>query len=112
MISLRVVEPFFCGICEDNILSALPPAANSLVQSKSQCNVYLVCLEADANQTVADAEFSPVSEHGGAHALLFIKCPVGGIHVFQIDVRVAYFQQAVMPGDFRVVQSNVRPFAP
>src|SRR6266850_2080010 len=38
--------------------------------------------------------------------------PVGRVHVFQIDISIAHLQQAVMPGDFRVLHRNIRALPP
>src|SRR5207244_3927601 len=71
----------------------------------------LLFLKVHVDQASTDAELGAILEHRGAHPLFFIECSVGGIHVFQINVGVAHFQQAVMPGDFRIVQGHVCPLA-
>ena len=51
-------------------------------------------LKTYANHAAANAKFGAILKHCGAHAFFVVKRPIRGIHVFQIDVRVAYFQQS------------------
>ena len=60
-------------------------------------------LEVHTNQAVANPKFGSILKHRRAHAFFFVEGPVGRVHVFQIDERVPHFQQAMMPGNFRVV---------
>src|SRR5689334_14693889 len=70
-----------------------------------------LALEIYADDAGADAKLCSVLQHGGTHALFVEECSVRGIQVFQIDVAVSYFEQAVMPGNFGVFQDNVRTLA-
>src|SRR3984957_7550377 len=64
-------------------------------------------LESQAERGFADAKFGALAEHGGAEALLFEKCAVGGVEVAKIDVVVADFDDAVVARDFGVLQGDV-----
>ena len=64
---------------------------------------YVLCLWVGAlsqlkthpNHAFADPKFGSILQHRRAHALLVEKRSVRGIHVFQVDVGVANFQQAM-----------------
>src|SRR5690242_2645352 len=103
-ISQRQTPPFITetvGTISSNINLFRVPLAEPI----------LFGLEVHANLAAADAKFGPVLEHGRAHALLFVERAIGGIHVLQIDVSVTDFEQAVVSGNFRILQGNVRAFA-
>src|SRR5580704_11645545 len=71
----------------------------------------LLWLERDAQDGFADAELGVVDKHGGADAFFLVKGAVGGVQVAQIDVSVAYLDDAVMARNLRVLQRDVRAFA-
>jgi hypothetical protein len=64
-------------------------------------------LESQAERGFADAELGALAEHGGADALLFEKCAVGGIEVAEVDVVFADFDDTVVARDFGVLQGDV-----
>ena len=49
----------------------------------------------------------PLGEHGGAGALFFVEGAVGGVEVAEVDVVAADFEDAVMAGDFGIVEVDV-----
>ena len=57
----------------------------------------LFSLKVQTDQAAADAKFGSIPEHRGADAFLFVKGSIRGIHVLDIDVGVAHFQQAMVP---------------
>ena len=64
-------------------------------------------LESQAERGFADTKFSALAEHGGANALLFEKCAVGGVEVAEIDIIFADLDDAVMARDFGILQGDV-----
>src|SRR5437899_189539 len=75
-------------------------------------NVRLLRPETHSKHTSADSKLGAVPQHRRANALFVEERPVGRIHIFQIDVGIAHFEQAMMPGDFRVLQRNIRALTP
>jgi len=71
----------------------------------------LLLLEIHANQAAADSKLRTVPQHGRAHSLFVEESSIGRIEILEIDVRVAHFQQAVMPRNLRIFQGDVCPFA-
>ena len=69
-------------------------------------------LEADADNARANAEFRAVLQHGGADAFFVIECAGGGVHVLEINKRLANFQHAVIARNFGIVQGNVLALPP
>jgi hypothetical protein len=67
----------------------------------------LFWFESEAESGFADAEFGALAEHGGADALLFEKCAVGGVEVAEVDVVFANFDDAVMAGYFGIGKDDV-----
>src|SRR5260370_18649305 len=72
----------------------------------------LLRLEIHANQAAADSKLGTILQHGRAHPFFVVVSAVGRVQVLEIDVRISYFQQAMMPRYFRIIQRNVRAFAP
>lgn len=63
--------------------------------------------DGQANDAGADAEFSVVLQLGDAGALLFEIGPIGRVEITQADDLVFYFDRAMPPGNFGIVQDNV-----
>ena len=64
-------------------------------------------LESQAERGFADAKFGALAKHGGADALLFEKCAIGGVEIAEVDVVFADFDDAVVARDFGVLQGDV-----
>src|SRR6266404_1198277 len=58
-------------------------------------NVRLLRPETHSKHTSADSKLGAVPQHRRANALFVEERPVGRIHIFQIDVGIAHFEQAV-----------------
>jgi len=71
----------------------------------------LFWLESEAERGFADAKFGALAEHGGANALFFEKCAVGGIEITEINVVFANFDDAVVARDFGIFQCDVGAIA-
>ena len=67
----------------------------------------LLRLESQAERGFADTEFGALAEHGGADALFFEECAVGGIEVAEIGVVIADFDDAMVAGDFGIFKGDV-----
>src|SRR6202041_3675780 len=78
-------------------------------RAEAMCFVATVLFwfESQAERGFANAKFGALAEHGGADALLFEKCAVGGVEVAEIDVVFADFDDTVVARDFGVLQGDV-----
>src|SRR5215470_5904573 len=92
-------------------MDILPGASKNREKGSVALRSGLSRLKTHPNHAFADPKFGSILQHRGAHALLVEKRSVRGIHVFQVDVGVANFQQAMTSGDLRVIQRDICPLA-
>src|SRR5882724_8408985 len=87
-----------------------PRARKNRFLRNEKCS--LLRLEIHTDHASADSKLGAIQQHRRANALFVEERSVRRIHVFQIDVGIAYFEQAVMARNFRVLHRNVRALAP
>jgi hypothetical protein len=68
-------------------------------------------MQSDPNGGGSNAELCAILQDGGTHAFFTEVRAIGGIEILQIHKAFAHFQRTVMPGNLRIMQGKIGPFA-